>query len=177
MRFVLLVIGFVLGVGSALAYAWFAGASPEDTAAPTPARPDPPMSVALGEPFLTALLRTGRSPLGDVTVKAGDGVLVVNGTVDVLGRPTAASATLRPVVRAGELHVDVVQTELADLPVPMEQALEQQMNQRIRSLLVDLPVTITGVSVVPHRGVIVTCEVDVSALRPATVGAATPATP
>lgn len=162
MRTLLLLLGVVLGAVAALAYVWF---SADRSIRPAhPLADDPPISVTLGEPFLAAMVRLTPSQLEDAVVEAEDGVFVVKGHARVLGQPAIATVTLRPVVRNGELRIDVVRTEVGELPVPMTVSIEQQINRRIRALLADLPVTITAVTVVRDRGVTITCRVDLEAL-------------
>ena len=157
--FLVFVFGIAVGVGGAIAYSSFATAQVTPPAAPV--ADNPPISVTLGEPFLTAIVQSVPTKLDNVSVKAEDGVLVVRGTANVLGQPAAASAKLRPVVSGGALHVEVVNTELGELAVPMEQLLETQLDRRIHALLADMQgVTITGATVTAGRGLVITCNVD-----------------
>ncbi len=159
-----LVLGFILGVAAAVGYLWLTGSE-----ALPPGRPlaeHPPVSVTFGEPFLTAVIRRSvasapmMGSITDLVIQVEPGAIVVKGNVEVLGRPSVATATVRPVVRSGRLRFDVVSTNLGDLPVPVEQMLEDQINTRVRALLADLPVEVTGVSVVPERGLVITFRVD-----------------
>jgi hypothetical protein len=86
--------------------------------------------------------------------------------VEVLGRATESTATLRPVLRDGHLAIDVVSTNLGNLPLPaMEQVLEKQINARLQSLLEGMAVTITGVKVDRGKGLIITGDVDLDQLE------------
>jgi hypothetical protein len=186
MRFVLFLLGIVLGVGGTLAYSILANpAEPVTASAPLPA--NAPITVTLGEPFLTAVLRRSvlsPAPVGTTALSVPpsalraeltDDAIVVHATVDVLGKPTEGTAILRPVLRGGRLAIEVVETNLGDLAIPaLEGVLDQQINARLASLLADMPVTFTGVKVTREAGLIVTCQVDLAHLeRVATQGTAT----
>jgi hypothetical protein len=172
-RLLTLLVGIVLGGGAVLLYMLLVPAEPTARVATpvTQAPPaNPPMSVTLGEPFLTALARDALAnapelpPINDVRVESAHGELIVRGTLDVLGNPVAGSATLRPTIDAGELHIEVVRTEFGQLPVPLERVIEQQINRRLGGLFADLPVTLTGVAVEWRRGMTVTCDVALDQL-------------
>lgn len=172
MRFIILLFGIALGVAGTLAYSVFA--NPPETVPAAQALPaDPPITVTLGESFLTALVRRGTPPTQGVSVpptalrtEVRDDAIVVHANVDVLGKMTQGTAVLRPVLRDGKLKIEVVETNLGDLSIPaMEQVLEQQIDMRLRMLLEGLPVTITGVKLERGRGLIVTCNVDLERLE------------
>jgi uncharacterized protein YpmS len=170
MRFLLLVLGIALGVAGTLAYATFASPSQVPATAPLPA--DPQLTVTLGDRLVTEIIR--RSVLDapglgttkpDVAVTLRDDLIVVDASVDVLGKRASGTATLRPKLDGGRLRIDVVDTSLGTLPMPpLEQILEKQINARIAALLVGMPVTFTGARVDRTRGLTVTCRVDLAAL-------------
>lgn len=167
MRLVLFALGLVLGVASTLAYALFANL-PDAIPTSRPLAANPPITVIFGEPFLDALV--GRAVLevpgsvarpSNVRARFRGDTIVVQAEVDVLGRAARGEAVLRPVLRDGRMRVDVVATSLGALPVPaMDKRLEDQINERIRALLADMPVTLTGASIDPARGLVVTCRLD-----------------
>lgn len=177
MRFFLLLFGIVLGVSGTLAYSVLANpAEPASVSAPLPT--NAPITVTLGESFLTAVLRRSAispAPAGapGVAVPASalraelkDDAIVVHATVDVLGKPTEGSAILRPALREGRLVIDVVETNLGELSIPaLEGVLDQQINARLASLLQGMPVTFTGVKVTRDAGLVVTCDVDLARLE------------
>jgi uncharacterized protein YpmS len=171
-RFFILLFGIVLGVAGTLAYSVLAN-PPEPVPAAQALPADPPMTVTLGESFLTALVRRGTPPTTGVSVpptalrtEVRDDAIVVHANVDVLGKMTSGTAVLRPVLRDGHLKIEVVETNLGDLSIPaMEQVLEQQIDARLKSLLDGMPVTITGVKLERGRGLIVTCNVDLDRME------------
>jgi hypothetical protein len=172
MRLVLFVLGVAIGVAATLAYAVFSHpAKPAPVAQPLPATA--PITVTLGERFLTGVLRRGALETPGVTVprtalraELRDDTIVVHANVEVLGRATESTATLRPVLRNGQLAIDVVSTNLGNLPLPaMEQVLEKQINARLQSLLEGMAVTITGVKVDRGKGLIITGDVDLDQLE------------
>jgi hypothetical protein len=172
-RLLTLLVGIVLGGGAVVLYMLLVPPTPTArVSTPSTLTPpvNPPMSVTLGEPFLTAIARDALAhaaelpPIDDVRVESGHGELIVRGTLEVLGNPVAGSATLRPVVDAGELHIEVVRTEFGQLPIPVERVIEQQINRRLSGLFADLPVTLTGVSIEWRRGMTVTCDVALDQL-------------
>jgi uncharacterized protein YpmS len=170
MRFLLLVLGIALGVAGTLAYATFASPSQVPPTAALPA--DPQLTVTLGDRLVSEIVRRsvlqtpglgGTKPALAVTLR--DDLIVVDATVDVLGKRASGTATLRPKLEGGRLRIDVVETNLGTLPMPpLEQILENQINTRIAALLVGMPVTFTGVRVDRTRGLTVTCRVDLAAL-------------
>lgn len=186
MRFVLLLIGIALGIAGTLAYSILANPAEPTVATPLPA--NAPITVTLGESFLTAVLRRSAIspapsgapgvavPASALRAEVGDGELIVHATVDVLGKPTETTARMRPVLRGGRLAIDVIETNLGDLSIPaLEGVLDQQINARLASLMQGMPVTFTGVSVTRGIGLIVTCQVDLAQLeRVAAQSAATP---
>jgi hypothetical protein len=167
MRFVLFLLGLVLGVAGTLAYAMFGSA----TAQPAIMRPpadDAPITVTLGKPFLDGLLRrtvlelpgVGATP-ADLEVEFRDGTIAVHADIDVMGRSARGETVLKPVLRDGRLRVDVVETNLGAMPLPaMERVIEDRINARLRSLMSGIPVTFTGATVDPARGLVVSCTVD-----------------
>lgn len=180
MRFLLLVLGFALGVASTLVYATFA--SPSQPVAPVtaPLEQDPQLSVTLGEPLVAEIIKRsiaeapGVGARPELRVALRDDVIVVDASVDVLGQRASGTATLRPTVKDGKLRVDVVDTNLGALQLPpLEGLLEKQINSRIASLLAGMPVTFTGARIDSAtglagagrtRGLTVTCRVDVDSL-------------
>lgn len=168
MRFVLFLFGIILGVGGTLAYVVLAHpADPAAIAAPVPV--NAPITVTLGESFLTAVLRRSPPVAARATAlraELRDGEIVVHVAVDVLGTPTEGTAVLRPILRGGRLAIDVVSTNLGDLSIPAVDAmLDQQINARLASLLAGMPVTFTSVRVTPGVGLVVTCDVDLARLE------------
>ncbi|MBZ0230860.1 MAG: hypothetical protein K8M05_00790 [Deltaproteobacteria bacterium] len=175
MRFFLLLFGIVLGIAGTLAYAMFAATPP--VPAPRPIIAEASMTVALDERFLTALVQRAVAdgavqapgvdvPRTQVQASLGDGVIIVRASVEVLGRPTEGTVTLRPVLRDGGLRFEVVKTNLGAIQMPaMDRVLEAQLDDRVRSLLDGLPVTVTSVRVEPQRGLIVTTQVDLTRLE------------
>ncbi|CAN5913584.1 hypothetical protein BH11MYX3_BH11MYX3_17060 [soil metagenome] len=173
MRFILFVLGLALGIAGTLAYVLFASSAepPPPVAQALPA--NPPLTVTLSEPFLTALVRRGTVDPPGVSVprtalraELRDDTIIVHANVEVLGQPTESSTVLRPLVRNGRLAIDVVETHVGSLPMPaMDQLLDQQINARISSLLDGMPVTITGVKVERDRGLTVSCQVDLDRLE------------
>lgn len=172
MRFLLLIVGFALGVAASVGYVMFV--ANDDPPPPRPMPQDPPITVMLGERFLEGIIRKSAikaAPGVEVSktrlqIATRPDVIEVHTAVDVLGQTTEGKAVLRPILRGGKLKVDVVETNVGEVPFPpMEQVIEEQINQRVSSLLSGLPVTITGVRVEPGRGVIVTCAVDLDRLE------------
>ncbi len=172
MRLVLFVFGVAVGIAATLAYAVFSHpATPVPVAQPLPA--SAPITVTLGERFLTGVLRRGALETPGVAVPRSalrtelrDDTIVVHANVEVLGRATESTATLRPVLRDGHLAIDVVSTSLGNLPMPaIGQVLEKQINARLQSLLDGMAVTITGVKVDRGKGLIITGDVDLDQLE------------
>lgn len=172
MRFFLFLFGIALGIAATLAYMMFVEhPAPAPVAQALPR--DPPITVTLGESFLTAVVRRGTLDTPGVTVPGDalraeptDGAIIVHATVDLLGQRTEGTVTLRPVLEAGRLRITVIATDLGSVPLPaMDQMLERQIDARVQSLLAGLPVTITGVTVERGRGLVVTCEVDLHRLE------------
>ncbi len=172
MRFFLFLFGIALGVAGTLAYTMFVehpATTPVAQILPT----DPPITVTLGESFLTALVRRGALDTPGISVpgnalraELADGTIVVHAAVEVVGQSTEGTITLRPKLTGDHLAIEVVETNLGSVPLPaMDQMLETQINARVQSLLAGLPVTITGVTVEKGRGLIVTCQVDLAQLE------------
>jgi hypothetical protein len=173
MRLLLFLFGIALGVAGTLAYAMFAnGTAAEVVAVAQPLPPDPPITITLGEPFLTGIVRHAALETPGVAVpptqlrtELRDDTIIVHANVDVLGQATDAMATLRPVLRDGQLRIDVVKTSVGTMPIPaLEQVLEKQINARVQSLLAAMPATITGVAMDHARGLTITCDVDLDKL-------------
>jgi hypothetical protein len=168
-RLAILIAGVLLGVAGTAVYLVSAAETPPPPLQALPA--EAPVSMTFGEAFLSALIRDGLTEsdvpaaIEDVRVEAQAGALVVTGTTDVLGKRVPASATLHLQVSGGKLVVDVAQTEFGALPVPLEQALATQINDRIAGLIAQLPATITGARVEPGRGLTVTAQVDVDRIN------------
>ena len=169
MRFVLFLLGLVVGVAGTLAYAMFFNAETSATAT-RPVLGEAPITVTLGERFLTGVVQravndtaTPRGvdvPAANLRVTMRDDVLELHANIEVLGKPASGTAVLRPLLRDGRLEIEVVETNLGSMPLaPIEQLLEDQINQRIASLLEGMPVTVTGVRVDRMRGLILTCDV------------------
>ena len=188
MRIFLFLLGIVLGVGGTLAYAVLANpGEPATASAPLPV--NAPITVTLGESFLTAVLRRSAIspapggapgvavPATALRAELKDGQIVVHATVDVLGKPTESTAIMRPVLRGGRLAIDVVETQLGDLPIPaLEGVLDEQINARLASLMQGMPVTFTGVNVTQAAGLVITCQVDLAQLERVATQAQTQAT-
>jgi uncharacterized protein YpmS len=169
-RFLILVFGFALGVGSTLVYSAFA--SPSQLPAPTPLETDPQLSVTIGEPLVAELIKRsvaeapGLAVKPQIAVALRDDAIAVDASVDVLGRKASGTAILRPVIEGGKLRIQIASTNLGSLNLPpLEAMLEKQMNARINSLLSSMPVTFTGARVDAQRGLTVTCRVDVASLE------------
>jgi hypothetical protein len=175
MRFVLFLLGLVLGVTTTLAYTVFVPArgAPSPDAPPLPAQP--PITVMLGEPFLTSLVQRAALDAPGVTlersrlrVEPRDETLLLHATVEMLGQRTSGTAVLRPTLADGALRIEVVETNLGLLPVPaLDRVLEEQINARLRSLLDGMPVTFTGVRIESARGLTVTARVDLDRVHSA----------
>ncbi len=172
MRFFLFLFGIALGVAGTLAYTMFV-LHPATTPVVEALPADPPITVTLGESFLTAIVRRGALdtpsfsvPGNALRAELGDGTIIVHAAVEVVGQSTEGLVTLRPTLTAGRLGIAVVETNLGSVPLPaMDQMLETQINARVQSLLAGLPVTLTGVTVERGRGLIVTCQVDLQRLE------------
>ena len=174
MRFLLLLLGIVLGVAGTIAYGMFVATS--EVPAPQAVATHAPMTVSLDERFLTAVMQRAVSdgtvtapgvdvPRTQVKAELGNGVIVVHANVEVLGQPTRGTVTLQPQLDAGRLRVAVVETNLGSIQLPaMDELVETQINNRVASLLDGLPVTVTGVAIVRGRGLVVTCNVDLERL-------------
>lgn len=73
---------------------------------------------------------------------------------------------------AGKLRIEVVNTNLGAIKLPaLDQVIAQQINDRLASLLQDLPVTVTGVTLDPVHGLTVTCQVDLQQLETSALSA------
>ena len=173
-RLILLVIGFVLGVAATLGYGMFVATDP--VPAPRPVATHAPMTVSLDESFLTAIVQRNAAdtvappgvdvPRTQVRAEIVGQNIVVHAAVKVLDQPTDGTVTLRPVLEAGKLRIDVVSTNLGAIKLPaLDQVIAQQINDRLRSLMQDLPVTVTGVTLDPVRGLTITCQVDLQRLE------------
>jgi hypothetical protein len=177
MRIVLLVVGIALGVLGTIGYGMFIATPPAP--APQPVIAHAPMTVSLDERFLTALMQRAvidgavaapgvEVPRTQVRAELRNGLIVVHANVEVLGAPTQGSVTLRPVLEAGRLRVQVDDTNLGSIQLPaMDQLLETQINARVSSLLDGMPVTVTSVGIDPARGLVLTCQVDLDRLEQA----------
>lgn len=175
MRVVLLVIGFLLGVGATLGYGMFVAT--HHVPAPQPIAQRAPMTVTLDESFLTALMQRAAIaetvsapgvavPRTQVRAELHDDLIVMHAAVEVLGQSTEGTVSMRPVLSNGKLKIDVVETNLGAISLPaMDDVLARQINDRLGSLLQDMPVTVTGVRVEPYRGLTVTCQVDLEQLE------------
>jgi hypothetical protein len=168
MRLLLLLLGVVLGVAATLAYATFASSPSITPAEPLPA--DPQITVVFGERFIAELVRhaiaeTPNAPTIELTTELRDDAIAIAARVDLLTGRAEGQALLRPILDHGKLKVDVIETTLGAMPVPaLEQLLERQINDRIRSLLAGMPVVVSGVRVDRMRGLTVTCRVDLDSL-------------
>lgn len=174
MRALLFVVGIALGVLGTIAYGMFIATPP--VPAPQTVVSHAPMTVSLDERFLTALMQRAVAdgvvaapgvdvPRTQVVAELRDGLIVVHANVEVLGQPTQGTITLRPVLDAGRLKIQVAETNLGSIVLPaMDQLLEQQINARIQPLLEGVPVIVTGVGVDPAHGLVLTCQVDLDRL-------------
>lgn len=174
MRFLLLLIGIVLGVAGTILYGMFVATPP--VPAPRPVIADAPMTVTLDERFLTALVQRAVAegavqapgvdvPRAQVDARLGDGVVIVRANVEVLGQSTKGTMTLRPRLDAGRLRFEVMETNLGAIELPaIDQLLETQVNARVGSLLDGLPVTVTSAGIDPARGLVVTTHIDLDRL-------------
>ena len=178
MRVVLLLVGIALGVLGTIAYGMFVATPPAP--APQAVIQRAPMTVALDERFLTALMQRAVSegvvgapgvdvPRTQVHAELRPGLIVVHANVEVLGQPSEGTLTLRPVLQAGRLRIEASDMNLGSINLPaMDQMLEQQINNRLSSLLDGMPVTMTSVGVDPAHGLVVTCQVDLDKLEQVT---------
>lgn len=177
MRFLLLVVGIALGVLGTVAYGMFVATAP--VPAPQPVISHAPMTVALDERFLTALVQRALAngaveapgvdvPRTQIDATFGKGVIIVRANVEVLGQPSEGTVTLRPVLDAGRLRFQVAETNLGTIELPaIDEVLETQINERVGYLLDGLPVTVTSVAADPAYGLMVTCQVDLDRLQQA----------
>lgn len=183
MRFVIFVLGVVVGVVGFFAYGVFVAPSPAPThpiavAPPVPLPSHAPLTVTLDETVLTALMQRAIAnapaanmpgidvPKTQVRVELAGDRIVVHASVEVLGAPTEGTVTLRPVVRAGRLAIDVVETNLGAIALPaMDDVLASQINARLQPLFDGLPVTVSGVAV-EAKGLVVTCQLNLDAAGP-----------
>lgn len=175
MRLFLLILGIVFGVAGTLAYGVFVATDPAPT--PRPVATHAPVTVSLDESFLTAIVQ--RNAVGAVGAPGVDvprtqvraeivgDTIVVHAAVKVLDQTTNGTVTLRPELAAGgKLRIDVVNTNLGTIQLPgLDEAIAQQINERLHALLQGLPVVVTGVSVDPVRGLTVTGQVDLQQLE------------
>ena len=176
------VVGLVVGVLGSVAYGVFVAQAPSHAivsvppAQPLPAHP--PLTVTLDETVLTALMQRALAtapaanmpgidvPKTQVRAELVGDHIVVHASVEVLGAPTEGTMTLRPVVRAGKLAIDVVETNLGAITLPaMDDVLASQINARLQPLFDGLPVTVSGVAV-EGKGLVVTCQVNLDAVGP-----------
>src|SRR5688572_22724310 len=128
MRFVVFLLGLILGVAGAIAYMMFFTTEPSATAS-QPVLGEAPITVSLGERFLTGVVqRAGKvadanAPQGvelsaaKLRVEPRAGVLALHASVQVLGKETTGTALLRPVLKDGKLVIEVVETNLGSLPL------------------------------------------------------------
>jgi uncharacterized protein YpmS len=175
-RLFLLLLGIVLGVAGTLAYGIFIAADPAPT--PRPVATHAPVTVSLDQSFLTAIVQRNAAaapgvdvPRTQVRAEIVNDTIVVHAAVKVLDQTTDGTVTLRPELAAGgKLRIDVVSTNLGTIQLPgVDEAIAQQINERLHALLQDLPVVVTGVSVDPVRGLTVTGQVDLQQLENAAV--------
>ena len=174
MRLFIFIFGIVVGAAGAIAYSLFYRPAPRAVAvvAPAPLPSEPALSVTLGPRVIDEVVRVAArdastaAPAHDVRTEVRNGVIVVEGELELLGQPSHASAVLRPVLEGGQLRVDVVESSVGAMPVPMlEHVLEQQLDSRVRSLMDGVPITLTGVHVDPAHGVTLTADVDRATIR------------
>lgn len=181
MRAVLFVLGIVVGVIGMVGYGVFEGSGSVPAPQPLPAHA--PLTVTLDANVLTALVQRAIAdapvanmpgvavPKTQVRADLHGDLIVVHASVEVLGAPTEGTVTLRPVLRAGRLAIDVVETNLGSIALPaMDDVLARQINARLQPLFDGLPVTVSGVGVEAGRGLVLTCQVDLQQLGTATEG-------
>jgi len=180
MRLVTFILGLLLGAAGAVAYMMF-GMPARQPVVTAPLPKDPALTIVFGPGVVDQVIQRGareaaaEASAHDVRTELRNGVIVVDGEVELLGQTSHASVELRPVLRAGQLRVDVAQPSVGALPVPvpaLEQILERELDTRIHAMLDGMPVTLSGVQVDPVRGVTVTGEVDPAALDQAVSAAA-----
>lgn len=172
-RIALLLAGALAGGAGVIVTLWLADTRMVPAARIIPDRP--PVRVILGEQFLTALVRRAfaeavvdpRLAIRNVFVDAQPGVLVVGGTTDLFGRPTAVHVVLRPTVSDGILRMRVVSGEFARLPLPLPlgRILQRELNVRLDSLLAGLPGVISSIAVDRDEGLVVTGRIALDQLE------------
>jgi len=179
MRFLLLLVGVAAGVLGTLAYGMFVATppAPAPQVVPQAVATHAPMTVALDERFLTAVMQRAVAsgavsapgvevPRTQVQAELRNGTILVHAGVEVLGQPTQGTVTLRPELVGGRLKMDVAEADLGQIQLPaLDQVLETQINERLQSLLDGIPVTVTSVGTDPARGLVLTCQVDLDRLE------------
>lgn len=175
MRILVLLFGIALGVAGTVAYGVFVATPAVPSAQPVITKA--PMTVTLDEEFLTAIVQRAIAtraveapgvdlPRTQVEARLGPGVVIVRANVEVLGQPTQGTVTLRPVLDAGRLRFEVVETNLGAVQLPaIDQMLETQVNDRVGRLLDGLPVAVTSAGIEPGRGLVVAMRVDLDRLE------------
>lgn len=168
-----LVFGALLGAGAMLAYVIFAGPPVAGPDEPLPKHP--PITLALGAPFLEqAIQRAVDAAPGlgmsgkDVKVSLRDRELVVSAPVQVVGKTARGSISMRAILDKGQLKFDVTSTGIGGMPLPkIGQTIEQQVDARIRALMKGLPIVVTGAKVDKKLGLVITGDVDLGRLEAA----------
>lgn len=168
-----LVLGALLGAGAMLAYFVFAGTPIAGPDEPLPKHP--PITLALGVPFLQQVVERAAEEAPDVglsskdiKVSLRDRDIVVTAPVTLVGKPTRASIILRPAIERGTLKFDVVGSNLGGMPVPkIGELVDKEIDARIRALMNGLPIVVTGAKVDKKRGLVVTGSIDLAKLEAA----------
>ena len=134
-RFLLLIIGIVLGVVGTVAYGMFVATPPVPAHRPVPTHA--PVTVTLDESFLTAIIQRSFAgapatnvpgvavPKTRVRAQLRGDLIIVHASVEVLGAPTSGSVSMRPVLRNGRPALDVVESSLGAIALAMQLAQEK----------------------------------------------------
>lgn len=144
-----------ISVGAAGVLLWLAEATPHrHPPAPLPADPWVEMTASTG--YLTeivddALATTRFSALIDqVHVDTADGAITISATVVVLGNELYVRATLEPHVDDGRVQLEVTETRVGMLPLPLERIVERALDAQLQRVLHSAELEVTGLVVHDH---------------------------